>query len=74
MFIHPPIPGEPSWRQMMELESRKEVIKEWLSRPDIPLEIVEALQEMLATTERHLQAMKNQGIENTHPPPVREAE
>ena len=58
---------------MIELESRMEVIREWLSRPDMPPEIVEALQEMLATTERHLQAMKNQDIENTHPPPIREA-
>jgi len=74
MLPQRPMSGEPYWRQMMELESRMEVIKEWLSRPDIPSEIIEALQEMFATTERHLRAMRNQGIGNTNPLPVREAE
>jgi len=38
MFTQGPMSGEPSWRQMMELESRMEVIQEWLSSPDIPSE------------------------------------
>ena len=50
-----------SWRQMMELESRKEVIKGWLSSPDIPSQLVEVLQEMLATTERQLKTVRRQG-------------
>ena len=74
MFAQRAMSGEPSWRQMTELESRKEVIKEWLSSPDIPLEIVEVLQEMLAATERQLQAVKSQDLENANPSPLVGAE
>lgn len=74
MFVQRPMYGEPSWRQMTELESRKEVIKEWLSSPDIPSEIVEVLQEMLAATERQLQAVKSQDFENVNPSPLAGAE
>ncbi len=74
MFTQRPMSGEPSWRQTMELESRKEVIKEWLSSPDTPSQLVEVLQEMLATTERQLQAVRSQDLENANPSPRREAE
>ena len=74
MFTHFARPGEPSWRQMMELESRKEVIKEWLSSAGIPSEIIEVLQEMLATTERQLQTVTSQDLENATPSPLRKAE
>jgi len=74
MFTQHPMSGEPAWRQIMELESRKEVIEEWLSSPDIPSQLVEILQEMLATTERQLQAVRSQDIENANPSPLREAE
>jgi len=74
MFTHFARPGESSWRQMMELESRKEVIKEWLLSPGIPSEIIEVLQEMLATTERQLQTVTSQDLENATPSPFRKAE
>jgi hypothetical protein len=74
MFAQHPMSGDPSWRQVMELESRKEVIKEWLSSPDIPSQNAEVLREMLATTERQLQAVRSQGPEKTNPSPLREAE
>ena len=64
MFAQPARSGEPSWRQMMELESRMEVIRAWLSSSDIPSEILEVLQEMLAATERQLRAVKSQDLEN----------
>jgi len=59
---------------MMELESRKEVIKEWISSAGIPSEIIEVLQEMLATTERQLQTVTSQDLENATPSPLRKAE
>lgn len=68
MSTQRPLSGEPSWRQRMELESRKEVIKEWLSSSDIPSQLVEVLQEMLVTTERELQAVKGRELENVNPP------
>ena len=58
MFTQSGMSGDPCWRQMMELESRKEVIEGWLSSPDTPSQLVEVLQEMLATTERQLQAVR----------------
>ena len=74
MFTHFARSGEPSWRQMMELESRKEVIKEWISSAGIPSEIIEVLQEMLATTERQLQTVTSQDLENATHSPFRKAE
>jgi hypothetical protein len=74
MFPQRLMSGEASWRQIMELESRKEVIKEWLSSPDIPSHLVEVLQEMLATTERQLAALRSQGLEGTTSSPLREVE
>ena len=73
MFTQPEMSGEPRWRQMMELESRKEVIQGWLSSPDTPFHLVEVLQEMLATTERQLQAVRSQGTDSTGLPTRREA-
>jgi hypothetical protein len=61
MFPQRPMSGEATWRQVMEFESRKEVIKEWLSSPDIPSHLVETLQEMLATTEHQLDVLRGQG-------------
>ena len=52
--------GEPVWRQVIELQSRKEVIEGWLSSSVIPTQLVEVLQEMLAITERQLPALRNQ--------------
>ena len=60
MITQRAISGEPSWCQVMELEARKEVIARWLSESVIPSQLVEVLQEMLATTERQLQAIKSQ--------------
>jgi hypothetical protein len=74
MFKQPAISGEPHWRQMMELESRKEVIEAWLSSSDIPAQLVEVLKEMLATTEHQLQAVRSQGLDSTTSSPLREAE
>jgi hypothetical protein len=68
MFTLPTVSGEPPWRQIMELESRKEVIECWLSRSDIPSQLVEVLQEMLATTERQLQAIRSQDIDSPSSP------
>ena len=59
MFTQPRMSNEPRWRQMMELESRKEVIEGWLSSPDTPSHLVEVLEEMLATTERQLRAVRS---------------
>jgi len=73
MFTQPGMSGEPFWRQMMELESRKEVIDGWLSSPDTPFQLIEVLQEMLATTERQLRAVRSQGIDSTGSPTRREA-
>jgi|HubBroStandDraft_6_1064221.scaffolds.fasta_scaffold05040_4 hypothetical protein len=73
MFTQPGMSGEPRWRQMMELESRKEVIQGWLSSPDTPSQLVEVLQEMLATTERQLRAVRSQGLDGPSPAPRREA-
>ena len=67
------ISGEASWRQVMELELRKEVIERWMSESVIPSQLVEVLQEMLATTERQLQALRSQGPENTSSSPRRES-
>jgi hypothetical protein len=74
MFKQPVISGEPPWRQMMELESRKEAIEGWLSNSDISAQLVEVLKEMLATTEQQLQAVKNQGPNATTSFPRRESE
>ncbi len=74
MFTQPGMSGEPRWRQMMELESRKEVIQGWLSSPDTPSHLVDVLQEMLATTEQQLQAVRSEGIGSTGSPTRREAE
>ncbi|MFZ1136944.1 MAG: hypothetical protein WAN69_18490, partial [Candidatus Korobacteraceae bacterium] len=63
MFTQPGVSGEPRWRQMMELELRKEVIERWLSSPDTPSQLVEVLQEMLATTDRQLQAARSEGLD-----------
>jgi hypothetical protein len=65
MFELPKLSGEPPWRQMMELESRKEVIEGWLSSSNIPAQLVEVLKEMLATTEHQLQAVRSQGLDST---------
>ena len=74
MFPKPGMSGEPYWRQMMELESRKEVIEGWVSSPGTPSHLVDVLQEMLATTERQLQAVRSDGIDSTGSPTRREAE
>jgi hypothetical protein len=74
MFTQPGVSGESRWRQMMELESRKEVIQGWLSSPDTPSHLVDVLQEMLTTTERHLQAVRTEGIDSTGSPVRRAAE
>ena len=74
MFTQPRMSGEPRWRQMMELESNKEVIQGWLSSPDTPSHLVDVLQEMLATTELQLQAVRGEGIDRTGSPTRREAE
>ena len=68
MFTQPGVSGEPRWRQMMELELRKEVIERWLSSPDTPSQLVEVLQEMLSTTDRQLQAARSEGIDSTGSP------
>ena len=72
MFTQPRTSNEPRWRQMMELESRKEAIEGWLSSPDTPPQLVEVLQEMLATTERQLRAV-SQGLVGPSPAPRRKA-
>jgi hypothetical protein len=69
MITQPAISGEPSWRQVMELEARKEVIERWLSESVVPSQLVEVLQEMLATTERQLQVIKSQAPGNTSSSP-----
>ena len=48
------------WREIMELQSRKEVIERWLSESGTPAQLVEVLQEMLVTTERQLRLLRNQ--------------
>ena len=73
MFTQPGMSGEPCWRQTMELQSRKEVIEGWLSSPDTPSHLVEILQEMLATTERQLQAVRSQGLDSPSSSPRRDA-
>ena len=73
MSAQPRMSGEPRWRQMMELESRKEVIQGWLSSPDTPSQLVEVLREMLTTTERQLKTVRSEGIDNTSSSPRREA-
>jgi hypothetical protein len=73
MFTQPRMSGEPYWRQMMELESRKEVIEGWLSSPDTPSQLGEVLQEMLAATERHLREVRSQGPDNLSSSPRLEA-
>lgn len=67
MFPHPGMSGEAVWRQTMELQSRKEVIERWLAETGIPAQQVDVLQEMLANTERQLQAIRSQAAENTSP-------
>ena len=64
MFTQRAMPDDPSWRQVMELQSRKEVIERWLSSTTVPCQLVEALQEMLATTKRELQALEDQAGSN----------
>ena len=74
MFTQPEMSGEPYWRQMVELESRKEVIEGWLSSPDTPSQLVEVLQEMLATTERQLQTVRSHGPGSPDSSPLRGTE
>ena len=74
MFKQPAISGEPRWRQMMELESRKEVIEGWLSSSEIPAQLVEVLKEMLAATRHELQAVRSQGLDSATSSPRRESE
>jgi len=74
MFTQPGMSGEPCWRQMMELELRKQVIEGWLSSPSTPSQLVEVLQEMLATTERQLRAVRSQGSDSPSSSPRSEAE
>jgi hypothetical protein len=74
MFKQPATSGEPPWRQMMELESRKEVIEGWLSSSDIPAQLLEVLKEMLSTTQRQLQAVRSQGLDSATSSPRRELE
>jgi len=73
MFTQPGMSGEPRWRQMMELQSRKEVIEGWLSSPETPSHLVEVLQEMLATTDRQLRALRSVGLDLPGSSPRREA-
>jgi hypothetical protein len=73
MFTQPGMSGEPRWRQMMELQSRKEVIEGWLSSPETPSHLVEVLQEMLATTDRQLRALRRVGLDLPGSSPRREA-
>jgi hypothetical protein len=61
MFNRCEIPGEPVWRQMTELQSRKEVIEGWLSSSVVPAQLVEVPQEMLAATELQLKVLRNPG-------------
>ena len=74
MFTQPGMSGEPRWRQMMELELRKEVIERWLSSPNTPCQLVEVLEEMLATTEHQLRAARSQGLDSTTSSARRESE
>jgi hypothetical protein len=74
MFKQPTTSGEPPWQQMMELESRKEVIEGWLSSANIPAQLVEVLKEMLATTEHKLRAVRSRGLDSTTSSPCRESE
>lgn len=67
MFNRCEIPGEPVWRQMTELQSRKEVIEGWLSSSVVPAQLVEVLQEMLAATELQLKVLRNQEPDSTSP-------
>jgi len=60
MIAQRAVSGEPCWRQVMELESRQEVIEGWLSDPGISSQLVEVLQEMLATTECQLEEVRSQ--------------
>ena len=73
MFTQPAMSGEPFWRQMMELESRKEVIEGWLSSPNTPSQLVEVLQEMLVMTECQIRAVRSQDIDTSGSPTRREA-
>ena len=67
MFNRCEIPGEPVWRQMTELQSRKGVIEGWLSSSVVPAQLVEVLQEMLAATELQLKVLRNQEPDSTSP-------
>ena len=71
MFMQCEIPGEPVWRQMIELQSRKEVIEGWLSSSVVPAQLVEVLHEMLAATELQLKVLRNREPDNSSP--LREA-
>jgi len=71
MFNRCEIPGEPVWRRMTELQSRKEVIEGWLSSSVVPAQLVEVLQEMLAATELQLKMLRNQEPDSSSP--LREA-
>jgi hypothetical protein len=73
MVTQPGMSYEPYWRQIMELESRKEVIEGWLSSPDTLSELIECLQEMLAATECQLRALKSRGLNSEGSSPLREA-
>ena len=65
MFTQPAMPGEPTWRQVSELQSRKEVIECWLSNPIIPSQLIEVLQELLANTDRQLEVLRIQHSDST---------
>jgi hypothetical protein len=71
MFDRYEIPGEPVWRQMTELQSRKEVIEGWLASSVVPAHLVAVLQEMLAATELQLKLLRNQDSDSSSP--LREA-
>jgi hypothetical protein len=71
MLPQPPMSGEPSWQQLIELETRKEAIERWLSSMTLPSQLVETLQEMLAQTELQLKAARSQGLDNTSSSPSR---
>jgi hypothetical protein len=64
MFNQCPMSGEAYWQQMLELESRKEVIERWLSSAIIPSQLVEVMEEMLTTTERQLEVLRKQDPAN----------
>lgn len=51
--------AEPAWWEVIALESRKETIECWLSNSAISPQLLEVLQEILETTKRQLQGLRN---------------